>query len=98
MPRETRVERNADLFREVNERIGEMEGAWESGDPLGFVCECANLDCTMAVYATRDEFGEARARAGRFLVVPEHADPRQERVVKKTARYALVERLSPCQG
>jgi len=97
VPTADRVARNESLFREVNERIVELEQQLGDRDPetgsIGFVCECAAVGCTTRVEATLAEYQIARAQPTRFLVAPGHMDPNYERVVTTNNRFAIVEKL-----
>ena len=90
MPRDVRARRNAQLFREVNDRIHELEASWISGEPIAFVCECSELGCMAPVYLTVDEFRQVRAEPDRFVALPVHVDPEHEQVVARTERYVVV--------
>jgi len=94
VPREERARKNAELFREVNERIHELEGTGESPDSIGFVCECSRLGCTTPVYVTLAQYRAVRAVEEHFLLVSEHVDPALERVVRTTDHVAVVERIA----
>jgi hypothetical protein len=97
VPIAARVARNESLFREVNERIHELEesfGARAPGaDMASFVCECATEGCATRVQMTLDEYQLARRRPTRFLVAPGHARPDFERIVWRTDRFELVEKF-----
>ncbi len=88
--REERVGRNEALFREVNERIREIT-TWDSG--VEFLCECGDPDCTQPIVMTVEEYEAVRSRATRFLIVTGHEIPDVERVVERTERFAVVEKL-----
>ncbi len=96
MPSAARAAKNESVFREVNERIRELEEGFggKTGEHASFVCECSRLDCRSAVDATLDEY--RRVRDGgpkRFLVLPDHVDPDHERIVRTTDRFAVVEKF-----
>jgi hypothetical protein len=97
VPTAGRVARNESLFREVNERIVELEQQLgERGSDtgmIGFVCECASVGCTTRVEANLAEYRTARKQPTRFLVAPSHVDPDHERVVTTNNRFAIVEKL-----
>jgi hypothetical protein len=97
VPTAARVAKNESLFREVNERIAELEERFGARDPnqllLGFVCECATIGCTARVEMSVDEYLFARERPDRFLVAPGHVDPDYERIVLQTDRFTLVEKF-----
>ena len=53
MDREERVAKNEILFRQVNERIREIEGERWRVDPVDFMCECGDHE----VHAGRPDVG-----------------------------------------
>lgn len=87
--------RNESLFREVNERIGELDtgmSASEEDDSLvGFVCECPREDCSETLEVTRDEYEAVRGNPRRFLVLPGHEDSDIAHVVERHSSYLVVE-------
>ena len=97
MPSAGRVAKNEGLFREVNERILELEERFGEREPaesrLGFVCECSRSECTSRIELTTDEYREVRRKPTRFVVAPGHVDPDHERVVDERERYAVVEKF-----
>lgn len=93
VPRELRVQRNGELFREVNERIHDLNVQWGSAERVGFVCECGATGCSAPVYLTLTEYRDARGAADCFVVAPTHVDAEHERVVATTKHYTVVERL-----
>src|SRR5262249_7144326 len=97
MPTGARVAKNESLFREVNERIVELEESLGPRQPdqllLNFVCECATTGCTAPVEMSVVAYRVARERPSRFLVAPGHVDPDYERIVLETERFTLVEKF-----
>ena len=89
--------RNEALFREVNERIEELEsGLTGYGDDsllVGFVCECPDEDCGETLEVTRARYEAVRRNPKRFLVVPGHEDPDVARVVERHAHFVVAEKL-----
>ncbi len=81
---------NEALFREVNERIREIT-TWDTG--AEFLCECGDPDCAQPIVMTVDEYEAVRSRPTRFLIVAGHEVPDVERVVERTDRFAVVEKL-----
>jgi hypothetical protein len=96
MPSAKRVAQNESFFREVNERIHELEerfGARAAGADLpSFVCECTTTGCAVAVPMSVEEYRLVREKPTRFLVAPGHSHSGAERVVQRTARFEIVER------
>jgi len=89
-----RIARNEALFRQVNERVKEVSGAFGSVDPgpVDFVCECGNADCTEPVSLTLAEYEQVRSVATRFFVVPDHVIAAVEAVVREGTGYVVVEK------
>ena len=92
--RETRLARNEDHFREINESLREkhVHGSVIRSGPLPFVCECAAVSCTEAVELTLDEYREVRRNSRRFVVVPGHVVDDVEHVVESHPGYVVVEK------
>ena len=86
------VGRNEALFREVNEAIAATAIGTDATE-AGFVCECGDAGCTRRVTAELAEYERVRAHPTRFLLEPGHEEPRFERVVHETKRYAVAEKV-----
>lgn len=95
MPTAARAAKNEILFREVNERIVELEENFgrRLDEPTEFVCECSMIDCVERVPLTLREYQEVRAEPTYFLVAPGHVDEAYERVVVRREHYVVVEKL-----
>ena len=81
--------RNQALCREVNERIESL--ATMAGD-VGFLCECADIDCTETLRLSLAEYERVRSSSVRFPVKPGHDYPEVESVVEENDRYAVVQK------
>ncbi|HZQ90098.1 MAG TPA: hypothetical protein VFA42_08810, partial [Gaiellaceae bacterium] len=77
----------------VNDRISELEEGFRSSELVGFVCECSRLGCARQVRAWLHEYASVRAHPRRFLVAHGHIDPDYERIVTRTDRYLVIEKL-----
>lgn len=95
---QTRVGRNQALFRDVNERIGELQTSWIPLTEIDFLCECADETCSLPIAASRDEYELVRSSAVRFLVHPEHVYPEAEVVVDRNERYWVVEKVEQARA
>lgn len=94
-PREARVIRNQELFREVNVHIVGLEDdspSFVEGRLLPLVCECARTGCTTPIEADRATFEQVREHPLRFLVTPGHEDLEAESVVERRAGFLIVEK------
>jgi hypothetical protein len=79
--------RNQALFRELNERIAELQ---QSRTFIEFACECSDTNCADAIALSLDEYEAVRRFSTRFVVAPDHVgagDP----VLAQNDRYAIVE-------
>ena len=93
--RQERLAANQSLYRVVNEQIEALNQAFEETAGVGaeWVCECADMDCTMVVSAQLHEYDAVRLNARTFLVFPGHVFPEVERVVEANERFMIVEKL-----
>jgi len=93
--RQVRGARTQSLFRDVNERVAEINHAFSDFLPLGdWVCECADPQCTERVQVTREEYEKVRTDPRRFVVAPAdaHVVEEIEHVVDRTERFWVVEK------
>jgi hypothetical protein len=83
------------LFREVNERVRELNARL---DPLveygSWACECADPFCLVRIDMTQAEYAELRAQPTHFAITPdaEHFDPGVETIIRQTDRFWIVEK------
>jgi hypothetical protein len=86
-----RMVRNEAFFREVNERVLDVNETFgvpaESGD---FVCECGDAACVERIRLTLDEYRDVRRDPTLFAIVPGHELPAVEDVVATNEHYAVV--------
>jgi hypothetical protein len=95
---QVRRAQNEALFREVNERIRELEAGRagygeEDSLLIGFVCECGDEDCGETLEVTQAQYESVRSDPRRFLVLPGHESLEVARVVERHERYLIVEKL-----
>ena len=95
MEREERVARNEALFREVNERIRDVNENGAAASETEFVCECGDSDCMKPVRLTLSEYEEVRGNPRHFAVLPGHEVLDVEKVVASYERFAVVEKTEP---
>ena len=96
-PREQRVTRNEELFRQVNLRIAELQDGSHDLTVDGLmplVCECAHTGCTIPIEVDPVAFEQVREHPHRFLVAPGHEDLESESVVERREGYLIVEKRS----
>ena len=91
--REARGARTQSLFRDVNERVREINEEFSVGLPPGdWVCECADDSCTERLSISPDEYETVRANPKRFAVAPSHVYPEIEDVVAQHDPFWVVEK------
>jgi hypothetical protein len=91
--RAARGARTQSLFRDLNERVREINDVFSDVVPFGdWMCECANEPCTARVEVSTAEYEAVRAVPTRFVVAPQdsHVFSEMEHVTKRTDRYWVV--------
>src|SRR6187200_1084587 len=88
-----RLGRNESLFREVNERIAELNHSFQVEGRAEFLCECSRGDCKEPISISMDEYEGIRKEPTWFFVLPGHEDGRVERIVTADDRYVIVEKI-----
>ena len=89
--RERRIARNEILFREINERLKEMQETFSVADErTDFVCECGSSECTNRIELSLPEYEALRSDATTFGVVPGHQIEDVEVVVETHDAYLVV--------
>ena len=93
--RKERIGLNEAVFREVNERIEDLAGAFGlKTQVLDLVCECGDAACRERLSMTRAEYEEVRSEAHQFAVHPGHEYPDIESVVARLKNYDVVRKDS----
>lgn len=87
--------RNQALYRQVNEKIQDLNRAFDAVASLSgvWVCECADPDCTEMMELTLAEYESLRAHPNRFAVLRGHDLPEVERIVEEHENWVAVEKL-----
>ena len=86
--------RNEALWREVNDRIEEIDEGLRilPDDLLELHCECGNAECGARISITPAEYRDVRSQRDTFAVALGHEDEVIEHVVKRTDRYLVVDK------
>lgn len=90
--RAQRIGRNEALFRDVNERIRELQSLFTVPPPLDVVCECGDATCTERLEVPVAVYERVRADGGRFVVVPGHVASDVESVAERHEGFLVVEK------
>jgi hypothetical protein len=91
--RTERQGRNESLFREVNERIAEVNQTFQVDGRTEFLCECSREECKEPVSISLEEYEQVRQSPTSFIVLPGHEDESVERIVEANDRYMIVEKV-----
>jgi hypothetical protein len=88
----TKAAQNQSAFREVNERIRNLDYA---RPPTEFVCECAREDCRQIIPMSLEEYEEIRRSPSLFVIAPGNAHVFRdlERLFETRPTYWVVEKF-----
>ena len=95
--RERRAHNEA-LFRDLNERVKEVDERLDSdgmGTPaadIEFLCECGSIDCATRFTMARSDYEAVRQDGSHFVVLPGHVDEAIEHVVEVRPGYVIVQK------
>ena len=84
--------KNEALFRQVNDRIKEVNETLEGDGLTEFLCECGDDDCTQPISLSLAEYEEVRSVPTYFAIAPGHETIDVEHVVRTGDRYSVVEK------
>ena len=94
--RGARAARNQSLFREINERVKQLNDGFSMVLPVGeWICECADDTCVEPIELSAQAYEAVRSDGTHFLVVPSdaHVFPDVERVTERNEHYWVVEKF-----
>lgn len=92
--RKRRVGLNEALFRDVNERMKEMNETFATfSGTMEIVCECGASDCLERITIPPDDYERLRADSTTFAVVPGHETSNVEVVVQR-GEYDVIRKLA----
>jgi hypothetical protein len=91
--RERRLGLNEAAFREVNERVEDVNRALGSlSGTFEIICECGRATCTAQLSVPVAEYERVRSNPLHFLLQAGHEDPLVERVIENRETYVVVEK------
>lgn len=93
--REVRAARNQSMFRAVNEKLLELNRAFEDATNTYVIsCECADATCLETLELAPAAYEDVRREPNRFAVLPGHVYRDVEVVVAEADGYVIVEKTS----
>lgn len=96
MSSEERRAHNETLFRELNERLKEIDerldphGIGPPNSELQLLCECSDVECATRFMMIPSDYEALREQASHFAVIPGHVDEEIEHVVELRPGYVIV--------
>jgi hypothetical protein len=91
--RTKKVARNEAMYREVNERIEDLNEVFgEMSGEFVVVCECADPMCAEQIPLSREAYERTRANSAQFVLRPGHQTADVEEIVAAEAEYVVVEK------
>jgi hypothetical protein len=91
--RERRLGLNEAMFREVNERVEEVNKAFGSiTGQFDIFCECGDMMCAERITVPMKEYERVRSDSKQFLLKVGHEDPTVERVIENHDSFVIVEK------
>jgi hypothetical protein len=89
--RERRLGLNEAVFREVNDRIGDLSEQFGlAPQDLDLICECGDRDCAERISMPAADYERVRADSLQFAIVPGHEDAAVEIVISHEKTYDVV--------
>jgi len=91
--RERRIGVNEAMFREVNERVEDMNETFASvTGSFDIFCECGDRSCTERITVPKAVYERVRRDSTQFLLRAGHEDPKFEDVIETHEDYVIVEK------
>ena len=91
--RERRLGLNEAMFREVNERVEDMNKTFSSvTETFDIFCECGDTSCTERIPVPKGVYEETRADPTHFLLRVGHEDSTVEKVIENHDGFVIVEK------
>jgi hypothetical protein len=92
--RQKRIAKNETSFRDINEQLEQgLLQVEHRPELLEFLCECGDRGCEAHIRMTVAEYESVRKDSRWFAVVPGHVFPEAERVIERTPRYDVLEKI-----
>ena len=90
-----RIGLNESVFREVNERLEEINETFAGmTQTMQIICECGDIRCAQMISIPAADYERLRSEPRHFAVVKGHEMPDVEFVVEENAGYDVVQKRS----
>jgi hypothetical protein len=91
--RERRLGLNEAMFREVNERVEDINRTFGSlTGTFEIICECGSATCTERITVPVPDYERVRSNPLHFLLHVGHEDPLVERMIENHETFIIVEK------
>jgi hypothetical protein len=91
--RERRLGLNEAMFREVNERVEDINKAFGAiTGQFDIFCECGETTCMERISVPMDVYERVRSNSTHFLLQVGHEDPTVERMIENHETFVIVEK------
>jgi hypothetical protein len=87
--RTVRRAKNEALFREINERLQDLNDDFGTSE---WLCECSDLECVGRIELTDAEYETVRQHGAHFVLLAGHEQIDIEQVVVRRANYVIAEK------
>jgi len=95
VPREERIIRTEELYKQLNESIAAML----DGSEQSFLCECGNPLCNETIVLDPQALRMLHAKPGFYAIIPGHEIPDLETIVLQHDGYAIIRKGElPCDA
>jgi hypothetical protein len=81
--------KNEALFREINERLKDLNDDFGTSE---WLCECSDLECVGRIVMTDDEYEDVRRHGAHFALLAGHEQIDLERIVESHDGYVVAEK------
>jgi len=81
--------KNEALFRDINERLQDLNDDFGTSE---WLCECSDLECVDRIDMTDAEYEDVRRNGAHFVLLSGHEEIDIERVVARHEGYVIAEK------
>ena len=86
------VQAGFEAIKQIAAEDGQEHLIQHDDQPLHFYCECAKDTCQERIVIEPSLYERIHKRRNRFILLPEHLEPKVDKVVDKHSHYWIVEK------